>query len=48
MLKRGVVRSASFDCISKAIVYQIGYGIEGGVTEDVPENQLGYGANCPY
>mmetsp|Transcript_26006 Transcript_26006/g.47821 ORF Transcript_26006/g.47821 Transcript_26006/m.47821 type:complete len:463 (-) Transcript_26006:115-1503(-) len=50
MLKRGVVRSVSFDYISKAMIYEVGYhdsdSAEDSVIEEVSEDHLAYGANC--
>lgn len=48
LLKRGVVRSVSFDYPNPDLVYEVGYnGNEGSVIEEVSENQLMFGSNCP-
>ena len=51
ILKRGVVESASFNYISRAIIYEVVYKDDSPSREDiideVSEDQLAYGANCP-
>ncbi|KAL9187303.1 hypothetical protein ACHAXT_001406 [Thalassiosira profunda] len=47
LLKRGVVQAVSFDIATKSMLYSIGASLGGGVTDDVPEGRLAFGASCP-
>mmetsp|Transcript_3832 Transcript_3832/g.7182 ORF Transcript_3832/g.7182 Transcript_3832/m.7182 type:complete len:560 (+) Transcript_3832:185-1864(+) len=48
MLKRGVVESASFHYESRSIVYEVVYRDDDNhIAEEVMEDQLAYGSNCP-
>mmetsp|Transcript_30474 Transcript_30474/g.56294 ORF Transcript_30474/g.56294 Transcript_30474/m.56294 type:complete len:523 (+) Transcript_30474:104-1672(+) len=51
ILKRGVVESASFNYASRAIIYEVIYKDDcpsrKDIIEEVSEDQLAYGSNCP-